>query len=1056
MAPEIDVDGIRTWLEDPESFAEWLAPLGLADPRAALANLRRLAQEGVPLDLLGVICSQFAATAPQLADPDMAWSNLERFVRGARSPLSTVALFERDPVALPQLLKLLNVSQDLSDLLCTDPESYDLLRMTEGLPVARQVLVDELVADVRALRSDGEVLAALRRFKRRETLRIAYGDIVGELPVEQVTRQLSYVADAVIEAALDFAVRLARSKHEARIGREPPAPQLVILALGKLGGLELNYSSDIDLVILHQATGNATREGSDEIAGRIAQQLVRLLTESTELGAPYRVDLRLRPEGSQAPLSISVEQALAYYDGRGRTWERQAYVKARVAAGDERLGTDFLKQLEPWVYTRYLSLADIAGIKGLKRRIERAAETAGIAERDVKTGRGGIRDIEFVIQFLQLLSGGATPEVRTGNTLEAIERLEQAGWLTRQERDLLEDNYRFLRKVEHRLQIMFDLQTHKLPHTPTEQQKLARRLDYHDQADQPARQALLDDYNRRKDVNRRVLDHLLHDAFTDDPQTQPEVDLVNAPDPSPEAIEAALGRYGFRDVPAAYERLMALAAEEIPFLSARRCRLFLASIAPRLLAAIAETPDPDGTLVALARVSDSLGGKAALWELFSSSQASLNMYVTLCAACPYLAQLLTSNPGMIDELLDSLLVEKLPSQARLEASLAELTHGAEDIQPILHSFKNAQHLRVGIRDILGKDSIRATHRALSDVAEACLKEIVRRETHRLTEKFGRPLIQVEQGEQVIDANTQSWTPSLDQDGEPSQLIILALGKLGGREPNYHSDLDLVFLYDGEGHTAATGGNGATSNSHFFGQLAQRIIKQATQFGPHGRLYEIDARLRPTGRSGPLAISLASLVRYFEQGGGELWERLALCKSRLLVAPPGVGDSAAAAVEHAIFAQPWKPSDAAEIRRMRYKLQESATERNIKRARGGTMDAEFVVQMLQLKYGRDHAEIRKPGTLEAIDALGQAGLLAPDNAQLLAERYEFLRGMEARIRLMDSAGRHELPTDPGELAKLAYLIGRRDPQALTREVQQAFDDMRRCFEEIFKFEGETPC
>lgn len=1046
----MQVQRVSQLLDSRADAADWFKELGVSDVRASHASLVRLADSGIPLDLLGGICEQFAASAPELADPDMGLFNLERFLLSARSPLSTAALFERDPAALPQLLTLLTASQNLSDLLCTDPESYDFLRMTEGLPVARDVLVDELVTDVRALQSDSEVLAALRRFKRRETLRIAYGDIVCGLSVEQVTRQISYVADALIEAALDCAQRQVMRKYEKRNGRQPPQPRQVVLALGKLGGLELNYSSDIDLVFLHEPGPQDRLDGAAaEFANRVAQEMIRLLSEKTDLGAVYRIDMRLRPEGRQAPLSMGVRQALSYYDTRGRTWERQAFVKARTVAGDLPLGEQFLQQLEPWVYSRYLSLADIAGIKALKRRIERAAESAGVAQRDVKTGRGGIRDVEFVIQFLQLLNGGSLASVRTGNTLDAIGRLEHAGCLSHRERSLLEENYRFLRKVEHRLQVMFDLQTHEIPVERLELRKLAKRMGYVNDAERSARQHFLDDFKTRTAVNRKVLDHLLHDAFADDPDEQPEVDLINAPDPDPETIDSVLGRYPFRDSQLAYERLMSLASENVSFLSTRRCRLFLASISPRLLSAISQTPDPDATLVALCRVSDSLGGKAALWELFSTSHASLNMYVTLCAACPYLAGLLTSNPGMIDELLDSLLVEKLPNLRRLEETLTDLTRGAEDIAPIVHSFKNAQHLRVGIRDILGKDAIQATHRVLSDIAETCLKKLVADASARMAAKFGEPRVEAPPAASAV-APLPPWTPGPECDGQRSELIILALGKLGGREPNYHSDLDIVFLYEADGRTS---GGASTSNSHFFGELAQRIIKAANHFGPYGRLYEVDPRLRPTGRSGQLAISLEAFVRYFQEGGGELWERQALCKSRVLFGSERAAQRAVAAVDQAVYGKPWQASDAEEIYRMRMKLQETASQRNIKRGPGGTMDAEFAVQMLQLKHGRQQPEVRLPGTLDALAALDEAGCLAADQAQALSDRYEFLRNVEARIRLMDSAGRHEFPEDPAELAKLAYLMGYADPDVLAREVESSFAEMRKRFEEVFAAENQ---
>ncbi len=1048
----MQTDLLHTLLDSESEAAGWLKPLGIVDVRTAHANLTRLATTGVPLDLLGVICDQFAEVAPQLADPDMALNNLERFLQAARSPLAMAALFERDARSLPNLLMLLNCSQYLSDQLCADPESYELLRTTEGQPVATEMLVDELLTDVGSIDNEGDLMATLRRFKRRETLRIAYGDVVQQLPVAQITRQISYLADAIVEAALAFATRNVREKQLKRNGQQLAIPRIVVLALGKLGGLELNYSSDIDLVILYQ-TLNAT-ESHDQLEAhdfvcRVSQDLIRLLSESTELGFAYRVDMRLRPEGRQGPLCSTVENALAYYDTRGRTWERQAYVKARPIAGDMDLGHEYLKQLEPWVYSRYLSLADITGIKSLKRKIENRALDRGVSLSDVKTGHGGIRDIEFVIQFLQLLNGGALPEVRTGNTLEAIDRLEHARSLTHQERSLLEENYSFLRKLEHRLQIMYDLQTHQLPTADRELKKIARRMGFVGTPHVSALAAFQNDYQHRTEVNRKILDHLLHDAFGDDATIEPEVDLVNDPDPSPETIAKVLGRYPFTDIRAAYANLMSLAEEPIPFLSTRRCRLFLAAIAPRLLASIAQTPDPDGTLVTLSRVSDSLGGKAALWELFSSNHPTLNLYVTLCAACPYLSEILTSNPGMIDELLDSLLIGHLPDLPVLEQSLSDLTHGAEDVEPILHSFKYSQHLRVGVRDILGKDKIEATHAVLSDIAEACLKQIIAAERVRLVGKLGEPRVG-EPPEAEGNGHVAAWHPGSERVGEPCEFIVLALGKLGGREPNFHSDLDLVFLYEAEGNTVADrrGRGKSTTNNHFFSELGQRIIQRANQFGPYGRLFEIDPRLRPTGRGGALTVSLEGFVRYFQNGGGQLWERQALCKARVITGSPAAVERTMAAVSAATYCHPWQASDAAEIRAMRFKLQESASPHNLKRGAGGTMDTEFVLQMLQMKHGKERPELRVPGTLAGLSALEDAGILATGDATFLWKAYQFQRSIEARIRLMNASGRHEFPDDPLELAKLAFLLGYSSTEALSDEVAQTFHDVRVVFLRIF--------
>ncbi len=829
----MDIAALHRYLDHPAEAAGWLAAWQLDDVERGHGNLVRMAMSGITLDLLAAMCDQLSEQLPRLSDPDMALNNLDRFIAATRNPLSLATLFERDREALPILLQIFSTSQYLSDLLITDSESYDLVRMTEGQPIGRETLVNELGSETAALNDDAAILAALRRYKRRETLRISYGDIVRGQHLDTVARQISYLADAILEAAVGTARRALEAKRGVPRTPQGTPARFVILAMGKLGGVELNYSSDIDLIFLYDQDGNTDGQrpmSNREFFDRLARDVVRLLTEPTELGIAYRVDLRLRPEGERGPVVISLESAMHYYDVLGRTWERQAFVKARPVAGNLDLGQEFLKQLEPWIYRRYLSRADITGIKALKRRIEERTTREGADALNVKTGHGGIRDIEFVIQFLQLLNGGDLPQLRTGNTLEAIVQLENCGCLTHQERTILEENYAFLRKIEHRLQIMFDLQTHLLPRAADEMRRVAIRMGY-GRDRQDALEAFINDYRQKTELNRKILDHLLHDAFGEDDRPEPEVDLVLDPDPPAARIAEVLGQYKFRNISEAYQNLMALGQEKIRFLSTRRCRHFLAAIAPRLLKAIAATPDPDAALVNLSKVSDSLGGKGLLWELFSVNEPSLRLYVELCAASPFLSGILTSNPGMLDELMDSLVLDKLPTLDTLEANLSELTRAAEDLDPILHSFKNVQQLRVGVRDLLGKEDVQATTAALSDIALACLRQITAAEYAKLVAKLGEPMIAAEQ-----DA------------GRVSELVVVAMGKFGGREMNYHSDVDLIFLYEAEGATFHTRrsrrSSETTTNQHFFSELGQRIIKIANQLGPYGRLYEIDPRLRP--------------------------------------------------------------------------------------------------------------------------------------------------------------------------------------------------------------------
>ena len=1030
-------DGMPRLLGDPQAAAAWGREAGLGDPAAAHRAFTALAALGIPFDLLGALAEQLHSLLPDAADPDRVLADVERFFAALRSPLSTAALCERDPQALQTLVKIFSVSPYLAEIVTGDPESWEQVRVGQGRPEKREAVAAALRAEVGAVSDPDDVMRALRRFKRRETLRIAYGDIVGGQRLETVVAQISHVADAIVGEAIRFAVE--RLERQRGIPRGPTGERatLAALALGKLGGAELNYSSDIDLVFVFSAEGRATGPKpctNQEFFERAVQEVVRLLTESTDLGAAYRVDLRLRPHGGIGPAVLALEPTLAHYDQFGRTWERQAWVKARVVGGDEALGGRLLTELEPWVYRRWLTRADISGIKALKRRIEHRAEREGTDERNLKTGRGGIRDVEFTIQFLQLLSGGDVPQVRTGTTLEAIRRLAAAGALTDQEREILERTYTLLRTVEHRLQILYDRQTHELPADPAEFARLAVRCGYGTGA--AAAERLRHDLVSAADLNRRILDHLLHDAFPDELAPEPEVDLVLDPEPPPSLVHEVLSRHGFRDVPAAHQALVSLGEEKVRFLSTRRCRHFLAAIAPRLLAAIGSTPDPDATLANLCGMSDSLGGKGVLWELFSCSPASLDLTVRLCSSSPFLAGLLVSNPGMLDELLDSLLLDRLPAEPELTGTLDDLCRGAVDIAPMLHAFKVSQHLRVGVRDILGKLDATTVTRALTSIADVLVRKVVGHEEDRLVARLGEPT--AGEGDTV---------------GVRAGPVVLAMGKCGGREMNYASDVDVVFLYDHEGITfplrRSRRSLESTTNAHFFSELAQRTMKTFNAFTPQGRLYEMDSRLRPSGTSGPAALSLAALEAYFAPDGpAAVWERQALVKARVVVGSRPAATRALEIVHRAAYERQWTAEEVQAVRAMRLRMEEGAKPTNLKRGPGGVVDIEFIVQVLQLVHGGANPALRTPETLAALDALHAAGHLDAEDHRFLVGAYRTLRTIEGRLRLLDARARHDFPDDPSEQRTLAHLLGAAGPEALAADVQSLTARIRTTFDRIF--------
>lgn len=1044
---------LRQCLDSPEQARSLLQHWHIKDTVRGLQNLTYLAGH-VGVESLRDLCTPLQRLLPRCPDGDMALNNLERFLAqpGGRDALAT--LLENRARTLEILLQLFSNSQSFSDLLVANPDFLDMLRVPLRKSPSAEDLRLHLQGEVDASFEDSAVLRTFRRFRQRQLIRIGTNDIIRERSLEEITRDISRVADVALEVALTAALRKVSARFGQPFGNSGEPARCVVLAFGKLGGEELNYSSDIDLMFLYDEEGGTRGQRvahieNSEYFSRVVSEVVRLLSTHTDRGMAYRVDLRLRPEGHLGAMARSLASALAYYDTLGRTWERQALIKLRPVAGDLALGEQFLEAIEHFIYRKYLAFAEINGIKALKRKIEQRTARAGETDTEVKTGKGGIRDIEFTIQFLQLLNGGDLLEVRQRNTLRAMEALESAGCLTDQEYRALDDAYRFLRKVEHRLQLMFDLQTHSLPDGRDELRKLALRMGYSNQAatieetphvqgqrrhadevapppdpHRTAREGFLHDYREKTSITHAILDHLLHQTFQSDGQPEPEADLILDPDPDPKVIQEVLGKYAFRDVQGAYHNLLQLARENVPFLSTRRCRHFLASIAARLLRVLAETPDPDMALVNLEKVTASLGAKSVLYELFSFNPPSLKLYVDLCAWSEFLSEILINNPGMIDELLDTLVLNQPRTAEELREELAELCRGAvvamshtriataqnTSLEPIMRSFQDKELLRIGVRDILGKDDTRATTAALTDVAETILAQLARLQYPPLEKRFGVPYL---------------------ADVEParaSRYVLLGLGKLGAGELNYHSDLDLILVYEGDGSTRPPPQASrfdryeTTDNVHFFTEFAQRIIKAASFPGPLGRLYQIDMRLRPTGRSGSLVIPRDEFQRYLGAGGAQLWERQALTRARVVFGDEAFGQEVMAVVEQGAYGVQWRPELIDEVLTMRRRLEGSRTERDLKRGFGGVVDIEFLVQLLQIKYASRITPLRTSNTWRALEALRDAGILTVEQQTTLRESYNFLVRVQSRLRIVHNRSLDELPQGVAEIEKLARRLG----------------------------------
>ncbi len=970
------------------------------------------------------------------ADPELALGQLAKWQLAnmkSAAPIPLGSLWEGKGRTLDCLLRVLGSGKVFGDHLSRHPEAIEAILH----PVRRSLGLGEMVGQLQNtlehVSDEPGQIRILRRFRMDQLLRIAINDLFRERPLEEITKDISRVAEAALEVSLYIAGQRLAPRFGFPFESNDREISCCLLAMGKLGGEELNYSSDIDVLMIYSAEGmtinGKTQVTAAEYHGRLISEMIRLLSAHSEEGIGWRIDLRLRPNGASGPLAMALGPTLAYYDNHGRTWERQALIKVRFVAGNVLLGRHFCLDIQDFVYRNYLSFSEISEIKALKRRIERRS-VGGSGGIDIKTGRGGIRDIEYTIQFLQLLNGGTLPDIRQKNTLLALAALERHGCLTDQEFRVLDDSYRFFRQVEHKLQLVSDLQTHRIPQSDSARLGLARRMGITDLAIEDPWNALQVQLGNRTGPIHTILNHLVHQVFPDkSEQAETETDILFDPDLNPGDVYEVLTKHRFSSPDLAHKNLLRLAREPSPFLSSLRTRHFFSSIAPSLLHSTSLTADPDATLSQLERITSSLGGKSGLWELLNFHKPSLKLLVDLCSSGRMLGELLVDNPGMIDELLDALLLGHARTYQELSTELGGLLRGAKDRHLILRSFRDKELLGIGIREMTGGEGIAATNRAITDLAEILLLAMATQNQWNLEQEKGIPCI----------------CPN-----SPSQHVLVALGRLGAGQLSYFSDLDLIWIYEGSRHQGTPEGD----LHQWYTALAQGLVRESAHAGGNKPLFEIDLRLRPTGRSGSLALPLSEFVRYHSgQGPGRLWERMALTRFRIL----GVSCPLAALVQNAIHRiltqNTWQTSWVAEAHQMRKKLEVSrishfpsspGSGRDLKRAPGGMVDVEFVVELMQLRHGSSLSQILDPNTFSALIQLGETSCLPKERAEALLTHYSHLSKVQNRVRLLFNRSIDTLPDSPTALDILASQLGYSNGSALQHSVYEAMGAIRSAY------------
>ena len=533
--------------------------------------------------------------------------------------------------------------------------------------------------------------------------------------------------------------------------------------------------------------------------------------------------------------------------------------------------------------------------------------------------------------------------------------------------------------------------------------------------------------------NRELIAQLMRDDRVDPSEPQDEIELLLDPNSDAVALQNMMRRYAMEEPEAAIDQIRSLSTETVPFLSHQRCRHSFASLAPHLLGEIALTPSPDQTLQMLVRVTDSLGAKATLWDLLLSSKPTLSLMVRLCATTPYLASILIKNPGMIDELVDSLLMNQLPSAERLDAHSIELCRGASDIDRVLHEFKNSAELTIGVRDMLGKEVIESTHAALSDTAEASLRRALEYEQEMVAQRFGDPMFQSD----------------LSGEKTASEIIAVAFDKLGGRESSYHSDLDVVILYSGDGETKRRvgGRRQTTTNYLFFNQVASQVVQRFNEVGEQGSLYALTSRLSASEDQDVVAMTFDSFLEGFQQNLVPLDHWVDLCKARVISGPIRGRRLYQQRIDDTLASFQWDPSMTDEIKKMRQEIQDAASPSNLKRGEGGTLDVEWIAQVSVLKNIADNPSLIQKGTIESILELAKAGLIPQEDATTLIRNFRVLCRITAKLRLMDSGGPHELPERENQMKNLAYLMGQPNAESVRKMCNAARKSNRSLYNRL---------
>jgi len=897
-----------------------------------------------------------------------------------------------DPLCHKAFEAVFGNSPFLTAAIIQDPEFTQRL-LTTG-PDETFAGIMEGLGSERGEALDGEALARLLRVAKRQTaLTVALADIAGVWPLEKVTGALSDFADAVLGLTSAHVLKDAADQGAFTL-KNPEDPErdsgLVVIAMGKLGARELNYSSDIDLIVLYDPEKIIGGDGErlQKHFVNLTRKMVRLIDERTADGYVFRVDLRLRPDPGITPVALSVRAAEAYYETLGQNWERAAMIKSRPVAGDIDAGHAFLKYLTPFIWRKNLDFAAIQDIHSIKRQIHahKGGGNIAVGGHNIKLGRGGIREIEFFVQTQQLIWGGREAALRSSGTKEALKALAENGRCAGDVADDMIRAYEFLRRLEHRLQMVNDEQTQILPERPDELEKVAIFMGY----------AGTEDFSAELIRHLSTVQNHYGNLFEEAPSLGADGDdggdggdgaddtgvggnlVFTGGDPDPETLTTlkSLG-YGKPEIVDAAVR--GWHHGRIRATRSQRAREILTELMPVLLKAISKTPAPDVAFLHFDGFLSRLPSGVQLFSMFHANPHLLDLVAEIMGKAPRLAEHLSNRPAVLDSVLNTDFFDPPPARDALLDELKGLlarTDNFEQKLDISRRWNNDRRFQIGVQCLRGTILPADAGQAFSDIAETALAGLY-------------PVVE----DEFIGHHGRV---------QGAGMAVLALGKLGSREMTASSDLDLIFIYTtpGEDGTRMSDGERSLDATHYFARLSQRLINALTAMTSEGLLYEVDMRLRPSGTKGPIASTLEGFIQY-HAGAAWTWERMALTRARALLGPEDLRERATRAV-HDILTTPRDADillrDVADMRRRLDKESHTESLWTLKHLRGGIVDIEFMAQYLTLKHAAAHPDLLGRNTRGTLQALSEAGLLEADDGQTLIDALDLWQGLQGLLAL----------------------------------------------------------